>query len=77
MRERKKDGEKAAKRAFYFEAHSPFDKKLQLVTSLMYKVTGYKGVYHRGDIFDLLMDEFLKTHGDKDGLTTLQKVNVV
>ena len=53
------DTKKTSKRSMYWDAHGEFDKKLQKTTELMYKLTGYRGIYSRVDIFSILMDGFL------------------
>ncbi len=57
------DTKKTSKRSMYWDAHGEFDKKLQKTTELMYKLTGYRGIYSRVDIFSILMDDFLARNG--------------
>ena len=57
------DTKKTSKRSMYWDAHGEFDKKFQKTTELMYKLTGYRGIYSRVDIFSILMDDFLARNG--------------
>ena len=64
-------------RAVYWDAHSTFDRKFQTTVELIYKITGYTGIYSRTEIIDILIDDFLKHHGDDQPASYNTKSEVI